>query len=91
MDLARNFAGTISGLLHTVVTSCGIFAPLAVGALINENPSLTQWNIVFYIAAGISAGTYVLYFALGSVKEQSWNTPKVEKEEPSISTITKKV
>ncbi|XP_047106275.1 sialin-like [Schistocerca piceifrons] len=37
MDLARNFAGTISGLLHTVVTSCGIFAPLAVGALINEN------------------------------------------------------
>ncbi|XP_049799098.1 sialin-like [Schistocerca nitens] len=91
MDLARNFAGTISGLLHTVVTSCGIFAPLAVGALINENPSLTQWNIVFYIAAGISAGTYVLYFALGSVKEQSWNTPKVEKEEPSISTITEKV
>ncbi|XP_049854324.1 sialin-like [Schistocerca gregaria] len=79
MDLARNFSGTIAGLLHTIITVTGILAPVTVGALTQGNKTLAQWDKVFYIAAATSAGTYFLYLAFGSVDEQPWNTPRESK------------
>lgn len=40
IDLAPNFAGSIAGILHTIMNSTGIFTPLVVGALTKKNVSI---------------------------------------------------
>ncbi|XP_049855707.1 sialin-like isoform X1 [Schistocerca gregaria] len=85
VDLARNFAGTIAGILHLLMNSTGIFTPLVIGALTKGNQTLAQWNIAFYIAAGVTCGCFVFYLIFGSVEEQSWNRLPEKSKDPEKS------
>ncbi|XP_046393448.1 sialin-like isoform X2 [Ischnura elegans] len=76
LDLAINYAGAISGILHTVSNSSGIFVPIVVAAIVEEEQTVERWSIVFYTGAFISIAAYVLYFFFGSVQERPWNNPK---------------
>ncbi|XP_067000939.2 sialin isoform X2 [Anabrus simplex] len=82
MDLAVNYAGSISGVVHTVINMPGIIAPVVVGALINGQQTLTQWRIVFYLAMAIPTATFIFYLIFGSVQEQKWNRSDKEDKEP---------
>ncbi|CAL4153453.1 unnamed protein product [Meganyctiphanes norvegica] len=73
IDIAPNFAGTVQGISNMFGNTPGFLAPMTVGALTNNNQTLTQWNKVFYITAGIYAidATFFLIFASGTA--QPWN------------------
>ncbi|KAJ9591410.1 hypothetical protein L9F63_002016 [Diploptera punctata] len=73
MDLASNYAGTLSGMSTTIIATASILSPLVVGELTNNNQTLTQWHIVFYITVSITLFSYVFFIIFGSVEEQSWN------------------
>ncbi|KAG8226039.1 hypothetical protein J437_LFUL005400 [Ladona fulva] len=73
MDLAINYAGVISGILHTVTNSTGIIIPLVFAAIIQEEHTIARWSIAFYLVAGISLLTYIMYLMFGSVEERPWN------------------
>lgn len=73
--LAPNFSGTMLGISNTFANGAGILAPYAVGLLTNNNQTITAWNIVFYISAGIGVVTYVVYLILCQGEVQPWNDP----------------
>ncbi|XP_067009430.2 sialin [Anabrus simplex] len=88
LDLAPNFAGTMSGIYYTVVNLSGILSPLVTGAITEGHQTLTRWHTIFYISMAICVVPYVLYLIFGTVKEQSWNKPKVKKVKTEKSTET---
>nr|CAD7570776.1 unnamed protein product [Timema californicum] len=81
MDLAINFSGTISGILHTFINLSGILAPLVAGALTKGEQTLARWSLVFYISVGIITLPYLTYLIFGSVEEQPWNQPQEPQKE----------
>ncbi|XP_034241862.1 sialin-like [Thrips palmi] len=74
--LAPNFSGTMLGISNTFANGAGILAPYAVGILTNNNQTITAWNIVFYISAGIGVVTYIVYLVLCQGEVQPWNDPE---------------
>ncbi|KAJ9591413.1 hypothetical protein L9F63_002019, partial [Diploptera punctata] len=92
LDLGSNFAGTTSGISTTISGVSSIISPLIVGALTNDNQTLTQWHIVFYIAIGIALFGYVFFMIFGTVEEQPWNkigceNTESEKQEISLENL----
>lgn len=81
VDIAHNYAGTISGLMLTFSNSAGIFAPLLTGFLTQGQQNLQQWRYVFYISVGIVTVPFIIYLFYGSVDEQPWNRSKQSKKE----------
>uniref|UniRef100_A0A061QHU6 Sialin n=1 Tax=Cupiennius salei TaxID=6928 RepID=A0A061QHU6_CUPSA len=78
VDMSPDFAGTLMGMTNAFATLAGILAPLAVGSLTKDNPSLAQWRIVFGIAACVYFLTGSLFIVFGSAKLQKWGISKEE-------------
>ncbi|XP_069991882.1 sialin [Penaeus vannamei] len=74
IDLAPNFAGTLSGIVNTAGNVPGFLAPMTAGYIINNQPTLTQWRKVFIIAAVVYTVDAILYLLFASGDEQSWNS-----------------
>jgi ACS family sodium-dependent inorganic phosphate cotransporter len=64
LDIGPRYAGVLMGITNTVGTIPGILAPAITGFIIQFTGS---WDLVFYLAAGVSAiGVLVwLLFATG--------------------------
>ncbi|CAG2057736.1 unnamed protein product [Timema podura] len=91
MDLAINFSGTMSGILHTFINLSGILAPLVAGALTKGEQTLARWSLVFYISVGIITLPYLTYLIFGSVEEQPWNQPQeTQKEKKKVKVFQPK-
>lgn len=73
-DIARNHAAILMGITNTVANLCGFIAPWVAGLIINENPSLENWRLVFFIAAGVYFVEAVIYNIFASSTEQPWNS-----------------
>ncbi|EFX79896.1 hypothetical protein DAPPUDRAFT_52115, partial [Daphnia pulex] len=73
VDIAPNYAGTLMALTNTVATIPGFIVPAFVGQLTHGNQTLGQWQIIFYTTAAIYVVEFVVYAALASGEEQSWN------------------
>lgn len=76
--LAPNFSGTMLGISNTFANGAGILSPYAVGLLTNNNQTITAWNTVFYISAGIGVVTYIIYLILCQGEVQPWNDPELK-------------
>ncbi|XP_042907967.1 sialin isoform X2 [Parasteatoda tepidariorum] len=86
VDMSPEFAGTLMGMTNAFATLTGFLAPKAVGALTQNNQTLAQWRIVFYIAIGVYVVTGALYVLCGSAKLQKWGASKSR----SLSDIAEK-
>ncbi|XP_022916483.2 putative inorganic phosphate cotransporter [Onthophagus taurus] len=71
--LSPKYAGTMYGITNAAANLCGFLAPYVIGTIIQGRETLGQWNLVFYLAAGICMGTNLFYVAFASAKEQSWS------------------
>ncbi|CAN7999053.1 unnamed protein product, partial [Ixodes hexagonus] len=65
-------AGTLMGMTNAFANMAGFLAPLAVGSLTNNNETITQWSIVFYIASGTYIITGSIFVLFGSAELQPW-------------------
>jgi len=85
LDLAPMHAGKIMGLTYTIANLGSIAAPLAVSVLTNRQSTRSEWQEVFYLAAGIYVLGAVVFVVLGSGNRQSWddNTSYVEPSDAS--------
>lgn len=72
VDMSPDFAGTLMGMTNAFANLAGFLAPLAVGSLTNNNETIAQWSIVFYIAAGVYVVTGVIFVLCGSAELQPW-------------------
>ncbi|XP_029848749.2 sialin isoform X1 [Ixodes scapularis] len=78
IDLAPEFAGSVMGLVNTVASTAGIFAPMLVGYLTENNESLERWDTVFYVSAAINLFGGVVFLIFGTAKVQPWAHPQTE-------------
>lgn len=60
------------GMTNAFANLAGFLAPLAVGSLTNNNETISQWSIVFYIAAGTYIITGTIFLLFGSAELQPW-------------------
>jgi len=72
LDLAPLHAGKLMGMTFTVANLASIAGPLAVGALTSSRSTLSEWQNVFYLTAGIYAVGAVVFVVFGSGHRQSW-------------------
>lgn len=72
IDLAPDFAGAVMGLTNCVSNTAGIFAPLVVGYLTENNETIARWNAVFYISAAMCALGAVAFLVFGTAEVQPW-------------------
>ncbi|OAD51893.1 Vesicular glutamate transporter 2 [Eufriesea mexicana] len=81
IDLSPNYASLLLGLCGMVVIGCGFISPLVVGILTENNQTISQWRLVFIIAAVNSIVGSIMFLAFGTSEEQPWNTyGKLKKE-----------
>lgn len=67
LDLSPKYAGLLIAITNCTANLVGLTAPMIAGHVINHDPSITNWRIVFLIAAivYIVAGTIYNIFASG--------------------------
>jgi len=80
LDLAPLHAGKIMGLTYTVANFAPIAAPHAVSVLTNRHSTRSEWQYVFYLAAGVFFVGAVIFVIFGSGYRQHWadDTTSVE-------------
>ena len=85
LDLAPLHAGKIMGLTHFVGSLAAIVAPHAVGALTYEESSRSEWQNVFFLAAGILVVGAIIFSIVGSGKRQSWAKSSANRQDEPTS------
>ncbi|XP_034671886.1 putative inorganic phosphate cotransporter isoform X2 [Drosophila subobscura] len=71
--LSPRYAGTMYGITNSAANICGFLAPYVIGLIINHRETLTQWHIVFWLAAALNIGGNFIYLIFASAEEQSWS------------------
>ncbi|KAF4524837.1 hypothetical protein B566_EDAN014320 [Ephemera danica] len=71
LDIAPQFASIIMGLSNTIATIPGMLSPLLTGHLV-QHKTPEEWQVVFYIAAGIYLAGAVFYGLFASGEQQKW-------------------
>ena len=72
LDLAPLHAGKIMGLTAFMGKMSSIAVPQVVGALTYHRSTHSEWQNVFFVAAGIYAVGTIIFVAFGSGNRQSW-------------------
>lgn len=87
LDIAPQHASVMHGISNTIATISGIVSPTLTGYIV-QNKLPSEWQNVFYIAAGIYFTGSLLYWFGSSGKLQSWAV--VKKNESPIGTSDNK-
>ncbi|XP_046549718.1 vesicular glutamate transporter 3-like isoform X2 [Haliotis rubra] len=75
VDIAGQFAGILSGIGNAIGSLPGVLAPYVVSRL-TPNGTRSEWQLVFYVTAGIASLATVIYIPFGSGELQPWAQPK---------------
>jgi len=75
IDLSPRYAGTLMGVTNTFATISGILGPQVVGWLTQNQPTLGQWQKIFFISSGINIFGLLVFCFLGSGELQPWSEP----------------
>jgi len=73
VDLSCRYSGILMGLSNSFGTISGFLAPLVVGALIENNNTREQWQLIFMIASVVYSVGAVFYLLLASGETQPFN------------------
>ncbi|XP_063380753.1 putative inorganic phosphate cotransporter [Cydia fagiglandana] len=72
LDLAPNYAGTLTSLVNTTSTFAGIATPFLIG-LLTPNSTLSEWRVAFWVCFAVLVGTNVVYCIWADGKQQWWD------------------
>lgn len=72
MDIAPNFAGSVTAMVNGTSTISGIITPYLVG-LLTPNQTLLEWRVAFWINFAILVGTNIIYIFGASGSQQWWD------------------
>ncbi|XP_053607794.1 putative inorganic phosphate cotransporter isoform X2 [Plodia interpunctella] len=72
LDLAPNYAGSLTSLVNTSSTSAGILTPYVVG-LMTPNSTLQEWRGAFWLCFAVIVSSNVVYAIWADGKQQWWD------------------
>ncbi|XP_071104183.1 uncharacterized transporter slc-17.2-like [Haliotis cracherodii] len=75
VDIAHQYAGILSGIGNAIASLPGVLAPYVVSRL-TPNGTRSEWQLVFYVAAGVVSLATAIFIPFGSGELQSWAQPK---------------
>ncbi|XP_058802305.1 sialin-like isoform X2 [Phymastichus coffea] len=75
VDIAPNYAGPVLAFAQTIHMSASFLSPLAAGQLTKNSQAPEAWQKVFWVTAGVSCCTYIVYQIFGTADIQPWNYP----------------
>ncbi|XP_030386614.1 putative inorganic phosphate cotransporter [Scaptodrosophila lebanonensis] len=87
LDLTPRFAGFLMAITNCSANLVGLLAPIVAGSLINNKPTMGQWQIVFFIAAFVYIICGTIYNIFGSGERQWWDNPENEAAKENAPTI----
>ncbi|XP_022917023.2 sialin-like [Onthophagus taurus] len=73
IDIAPNYAGTLVAFTNTIATIPGIVVPMFVGGLIENDPGIYSWRIIFFTTIILYIIEIFFYVIFASGEEQDWN------------------
>uniref|UniRef100_A0AAR5PKJ7 Sialin n=2 Tax=Dendroctonus ponderosae TaxID=77166 RepID=A0AAR5PKJ7_DENPD len=79
LDIAPQYASIIVGISNTFGTLPGIISPILSGYIVSDNPTVEQWQTVFFIAAGLYIIGAIVFVICASGEVQSWAQKRVPK------------
>ncbi|KAG9350533.1 hypothetical protein JZ751_026899 [Albula glossodonta] len=71
LEIAPSYAGILLGMSNTFATIPGMVGPVIARALTHSN-TIQEWQIVFYISAGINVFGATFFTLFGQGKVQPW-------------------
>ncbi|GBN19108.1 Putative inorganic phosphate cotransporter [Araneus ventricosus] len=77
-DMSPTFAGSLFAFSNTLASSATFIYPLIVGAMIDVEESLEQWNKIFLLCIAFVMSSGILFCLFGSAEVQPWNFPTTE-------------
>lgn len=77
-DIAGSYAGLMFGIANTFGTCPGFIAPYLVG-LLTKKQLQSEWQIVFFITAGVYLVGAIAFILLGSGETEEWAKKKATK------------
>ncbi|KAJ2946187.1 hypothetical protein O0L34_g5121 [Tuta absoluta] len=75
LDLAPNYAGSLTSLVNTTSTFAGIITPFLIG-LMTPDSTLVQWRGAFWVCFAVLVGTNVIYCIWADGQQQWWDDPR---------------
>lgn len=73
--------GVTLGIVSTITIIPGFISPIVVGYITFENQSVSAWQHIFEISAGMLLISGTMYIWLNDTSLQPWNTPQLTAEE----------
>ncbi|XP_015114736.1 putative inorganic phosphate cotransporter [Diachasma alloeum] len=73
MDLSLKYAGLLASITNCAAAVVSLLVPLVVGRIVTEPTNAAQWEIVFYMSAGIYFLANLIFILFGSGETQWWN------------------
>ncbi|XP_053640971.2 sialin-like isoform X2 [Cherax quadricarinatus] len=77
-DIAPNYSGTVFGISNTFSSITAFIAPMAVGAITNNQQTMSQWQKVFWMCVPLYGITELFYLMFCSGSVQPWNYHAVQ-------------
>ncbi|XP_068633480.1 putative inorganic phosphate cotransporter [Battus philenor] len=81
IDMAPNFGGTLMGITNCIANGISIIAPLAAGAILNDETDPDEWRKVFYVSSAIYIACNLFFIFFGTSERQEWNEPRDDTED----------
>ncbi|CAF1419651.1 unnamed protein product [Rotaria magnacalcarata] len=78
LDIASNYAGTITGITNMLAAIPGFVGPIFVGWMTNHNQTLDAWKSIFNVSSSVCLFGCIMYCILFNGEEQLWNRDDAE-------------
>ena len=72
MDYAPKHGGIVFAICNTVANLSGFLAPITTGRLINDNNTLGNWQLAFWVAALVNIPGLVAFQIFGTDQILPW-------------------
>ncbi|XP_033726728.1 sialin-like [Pecten maximus] len=81
LDIGNNFSGLTMGLANFAANLSGVISPYFVGLMTNNNETMKQWNLIFYVSMAFYLLGVLIFIVFARGSEQPWNRLPQEKTE----------
>uniref|UniRef100_A0A1B0CLB8 Putative inorganic phosphate cotransporter n=1 Tax=Lutzomyia longipalpis TaxID=7200 RepID=A0A1B0CLB8_LUTLO len=85
LDLSPIHAGILMGISNFAGTGASLIAPLFAGGVLNDHKNASEWQIVFFVAAGLKFIGNTLFIIMGKGDIQPWNYSKDNPAPPIVN------
>ncbi|XP_052740393.1 sialin-like [Bicyclus anynana] len=72
LDLAPNYAGSLTSFVNTTSTFAGIITPYLIG-LLTPDSTLVQWRTAFWVCLAVLVSTNIIYCIWTEGEQQWWD------------------